>query len=1035
MTLSDLSIRRPVFAWMLMAALIIFGAISMGRLGVSQMPDYDFPVLTVNVQWPGTAPELIESEIVDRIESALMGIDKVRDLTSTIRPGSANITVEFEMERDVDAAMQDVQSRLSAIRMPKDVDPPTVRKSNPDDFPIMFVALSGKRSLRQLMDYVDNSLKDEIQTIPGVGDMTFGGYVDRNLRIWIDNTKLRARDLTVMDIAQAVQAEHFEASAGVIENEKNLMTVRTLGEAPTPEALMRIPINRRGGKPIFEQNIVLGDIARVENGLADRTSAARIDGNTAVGFGIMKVRGENAVAVGKRVRAKVDEINKVMPKDLNLKVNADFTVFVEQSVEETQRSLLLAALVTALVCFLFLGTWNSGFNVLLSIPTSIMGTFIVIYFMGFTLNMFTLLALALAVGIVVDDAIMVLENIIRHLHMGKDRVQASLDGAREITFAAVAASTAVIAIFLPVAFMSGIIGKFFFQFGVTLSAAVALSLLEAITLTPMRTSQLLTQGARISRMERASIAVFDFLSRGYRKALGWALGHRLATLLGGALIFALSIGISFWGVPFLSGKFAFAGLRTEMIPTQDQGIFSLRLLAPPGTSLTSMIERSVKVEEYLKGRPEVSRVYVAVGGSDSSSGFVFVNLVPKDKRKKGQVRIMDEVRKDLSKLKDVRVVVQDPSMRGFTSRRSYPVEFNIRGAEWSVLAEKADKIMARMKTTGLVQDVDSDYRTGMPEVRVTPNRNRAAQASVSMLDIGNTIDAAIGGIRVGKFTEGGRRFDVKIRLEAQERKQATDIGSLQIRTPYDQILTLRDLSSIEVKPSVQTLTRRGRQRSINITANMVTGKSQTEAIAAATKIAKEELPEGYRTTLSGGSQAFTDSFKSLGFVMLLGLIIAYMILASQFNSFAHPVTVLLALPFSVSGAFLALLITGQSLSLYSMIGIILLLGIVKKNSILLVEFANRQREEGLDPVEAMLKAGPIRLRPILMTSFATIAAAIPPALLSGPGSETRIPMSMTVIGGVLVSTLFTLFVVPCAYGFTGRKHKDPPAATQVQITE
>lgn len=1006
MSLADVSIRRPVFAWMLMAGLIIFGWISFQRLGVSQMPDVDFPVLTISVDWPGAAPEVMESEIVDRIEQAIVSVEGIRDIISTIRQGQTAITIEFNLTRDIDAALQEVQSAVTRVKMPTDVDPPTIQKTNPDDQPIMWLGLNSERSFRDLIEYVDLKVKDKFQTLPGVGEVILGGFVERNLRVWADNEKLRQYELTILDIKRALQLGHIETAAGVIENDKNESNIRVMGEGLTPEEVSGILITQRGGRPIYNTTIRIGDVARVENGLNDIRKISRVNGIQGIGLGIKKQRGANAVAVGDVVKAKLAEVQATLPKDIQMGVNFDSTKFIQESVSETNFTLVLSAIVTGLVCWFFLGSWSPTFNILLSIPTSIIGTFSIIYFMGFTLNFFTILGLALAVGIVVDDAIMVLENIYRHLEMGKNPVRAALDGANEITFAAVAASVAVIAIFLPVAFMKGVIGKFFFQFGVTISAAVGLSLLEAVTLTPMRCSQMLSASEKEGAITGFINEQFNRLSGLYRRILGRALSFRWTVI-------ALSI------VFFAGSLFLFKFLPKEFIPAQDQSMFLLRYQTPVGTSITSTSETMKEAEKFLLARPEVNRVYTAVGGftgGEVNAGIMFVSMKDPNKRKMSQGEFMDLCRTELGKLKDTKVFLQDLSTRGFTAQRGFPVEFNIRGGSWDELNDAAQKVVDNLKATGLVVDIDTDYRRGMPEVRVAPNRDRAAASGVSVEDIGQTVLSAIGGVKAGKYTENGRRYDVRLRLEGSERADAEALQKLEIRNDHGEIVPLADVIQVQTIPTLQTITRRNRERSISVFANVAPGASQAAALAAAEKIGAEVLPPGYKLYLGGGAQTFIESFQSLKFVLIMGVIVAYMILASQFNSFVHPFTVLLALPFSISGAVLGLLMGHQSLNLFSIIGIILLMGIVKKNSILLVEFMNKKRdEEGLPLRDAVLEAAPVRLRPILMTSFATIAAAVPPALALGPGAESRVPMAITVIGGVVVSTLFTLLVVPCAY--------------------
>ncbi len=1019
MTLSDLSIRRPVFAWMLMFGLIVFGAISLGRLGVSQLPDVDAPVLTITTTWEGAAPEVMETEIVDRIEQAIISVQGIHDLTSTIRQGNATVTIEFDLDRDVNVALQEVQANLSQIRFPKDVDTPTITKTNPEDQPIMWLGVSSnKRSLRDLIVYIDLNLRDQFQILPGVGEIILSGFSERNLRLWVDNSKLKEYELTILDLQKAIETEHTEIAAGYIENATHELNVRVMGESYSAEEIGNTLITQRGGKPIYTTTIRVKDVARVEDSLNDIRRISRRSGVPGIGFGIKKQRGANAVEVAKIVRTRIAELGKILPSDIQLAMSHDSTKFIEDSVRETEFTLVLSALVTGLVCWLFLGSWNSTFNVLLSIPTSIIGTFTILYFMGFTLNFFTLLGLALAVGIVVDDAIMVLENIFRHLQMGKDRIQASHDGAREITFAAVAASVAVIAIFLPVAFMKGVIGKFFFQFGVTISAAVMLSLLEAITLTPMRCSQFLSDHKTQSRFIAVINRRFQWLTEMYRKSLIFCLQRRWRVIIFSIIFFLASLIIT---------KF----LRKELVPDQDTGIFLLNFQTSVGSSLQYTDGKILEVEKLIKNRPEVVRYFVAVGGftgGESNRGMIFITLKPHSQRKISQKDFISWCRQEISKIPDLKVFLLDITSRNLgTPRGSFPVEFNIRGDSYQVLKEKAEKIIKQLNQTGLVKDLDTDYREGMPEVRVWPDRQRAATSEVSMDAIGKTVNAAIGGIRQGKFTQGGRRYDVRLRLNAEERVKPEDIEQLEVRTTYGELLPLKSIARIETVPTLQTITRRMRQRSISIFANVAPDKSQAEALTAAEQISKNVLPEGYRFFLSGSAQTFQESFAGLFFALWLGVLVAYMVLASQFNSFLHPFIVLLALPFSISGAFLALFLTGQTINLYSMIGMVLLMGIVKKNSILLVEFINRKRHtDKLSVHEAIIVAAPIRLRPILMTSCATLAAAIPPALALGPGAEMRIPMAITVLGGVFVSTILTLIVIPCAYSLLARFERTSP---------
>ena len=1015
-SLADLSIRRPVFAWMLMAALIIFGAIGLSRLGVSEQPDVDFPVLTINATWSGSAPEVMETEIVDRIEEQVISTQGVRNVTSQIQQGQASITLEFEIDRNIDAALTEVQSKLSDVELPLGADPPTIVKSNPEDQPILLLSASSTtRDMHALTEYLELNIVDQLKILPGVGEVTLAGYQQRNLRVWVDNTKLKPLQLTMLDVKNALETEQVEEAAGYLENAANEFNVRTMGEGVTPAAIGDIRIKKRGGEAIYNSNIRIRDVARVEDGLDDVRHTAIVNGRPGIGIGIKKQHGANSVAIAEGVKERLAELSKILPPDIKIDVNFDSSIFIQDAIHETEFTLMLSALITSVVCFLFLGSWTSTFNVLLSIPTSVMGTFAVLYFCGFTLNFFTLLGLSLAIGIVVDDAIMVLENIMRHREMGKSKVLAARDGAREITFAALAATIAVVAIFLPVAFMSGIIGRFFFQFGITISAAVLLSLLEALTVTPMRCSQFM--GTTQRGYARWAAGEFDKISRVYRRVLGACLDHRWLVIFASTAIFLLSLGLAYL-------------LPKEFLPRQDQSAFLIRIQTPVQSSIAFTEEKLVAAEKILKSHPEIDHFFSAIGGFTSdtgaadgavtdgqvNSGLIYVTLKPKSQRTLGQFALMDKLREELNAIPGVTAIPQDLASHDFIAGRGFPIELNLRGPDYTVLEKKSGEIIAAMNQTGDFRDIDTDFRTGMPEVRIYPDRELATESGVTVDTIANTVQAAIGGAVQGKFTNKDRRYDVRLRLEGGERVSPTDILNLDVRTDYGELIPISSVIKTNTVGTYQTIARTLRERSISIYANIAPGKSQAQALDRAEALAQDILPPGYRVFLGGGAQTFRETFASLFFALWLGIIVSYMVLASQFNSFIHPFAVLLSLPFCISGAFFGLLLTGQSINLYSLIGLVLLMGIVKKNSILLVEFTNAKRFiDGFSVRDAILFAGPVRLRPILMTSLATLAAAVPPALALGPGAESRIPMAITVIGGVIVSTFFTLLVVPCAY--------------------
>lgn len=1002
MNITEICIRRPVFAWMIMLATVLFGVVAIGRVGVSQYPDVDFPTISVGVTWEGAAPDVMEAEVIEVIEEAVMQVEGVRAVNSSARQGQASVTIELDIDRPVDLALQDVQTRVAQAqrRLPVDMDPPTISKTNPEDQPIMWVGLSGPYSRALLTDTAKYEIKERLQTLPGVGEVTLGGFLERNVRIWLDAAALARHKLTPADVQAALQREHVERPAGRIDARGREIIVRVLGEAFDLATLRDIIITRIDGAPIR-----LGAVAVVEDGFEDERRIARSLGFPVQGIGIRKQRGANAVAVAQAVRAELVKINDRLPEGMVAAVNFDSARFIEDTVRHIEIELIMAVLLTALVCWMFLGSLSSTLNVILAIPMSLLGTIAAIYFLGFTLNTFTLLALSLAVGIVVDDAIMVMENIYRHAEMGKPAAQAAREGTREITFAALAATIAVVAIFVPVVFIEGVTGKYFMQFGVTLSIAVLLSYVEAITLAPARCAQFLRAG-RHDRMWLGQQVDRGFatLARGYRWLLTRALRWSWVVLLAAATsIVGLVHGVQ--------------SLPKEMVPAQDQSRLMVRMFTEVGTSLEETDQVFRQAEEFINAQPEVRRTMAIVGGfggGNVSQVIVMTSLVPRSERQVSQAEFATRLRRNLSGIAGLRVVVQDLSQSGFTANRGFPVEVSVRGPDWPTLVDEALRLRDALAESGMVMDVDTDYELGMPELRLLPQRDRAADLGISVDDIATAVNTMIGGVRAGKYSSGGRRVDVRLKVRRDQRASPDALGQLYLRARTGEMIPLSTLVELEERPALQSITRRDRERAITITANVAPGYSQQDALTKVRELSKT-LPPGYKAVLGGASASFLESFAGLGFAFLLGVAVAYMVLGSQFNSFLHPVTVLTILPLSLVGAVFALLYSGQTLNIFSMIGLLLLAGIVKKNSIILVEYANNARDRGLDARAAMIEAGPTRLRPILMTSIATMTAAVPAALGLGEGSETRTPMAIAVIGGLAVSTALSLFVVPAFY--------------------
>ena len=1028
MNVTEVCIRKPVFAWMIMLGTVLFGYVALRKVGISQYPDVDFPTITVTANWEGAAPDVIESELVEQLEEAVMQVEGVKGVTSTARQGTATVTVELDIGRDVDVALQDVQAKVAQAQrfLPTDMDPPIVSKSNPEDQPILWIGLAGPYSRQMLADVAQYRVKERFQTVPGVGEVVMGGVLARNVRIWIDADKLAERQLTVTEVIAALRREHVELPAGRIEASGREVQVRVMGEALDLETLRHIVVATRNGDPVR-----ISDVSLVEDGFEDERRRARSLGFPVQGLGVKKQRGSNAVAVADGVRTALAEINKSLPEGMTATVVFDSAQFIEQAVNDIEHELILSVILTGLVCWMFLGSLSSTLNVILAIPMSLLGTIAVAWALGFTLNTFSLLALALAVGIVVDDAIMVMENVYRHAEMGKHRLRAAREGTAEITFAALAATIAVCAIFLPVIFMEGLIGRYFLQFGVCLSVAVLLSYVEAVTLAPARLSQMLRAG----RQHRGALGrqvdrAFAGLARGYRWVLGRTLKVPALILVVAALMLAGTV-------------IGFRALPSELVPSQDQSRLMIRLTTQVGSDLDDTDSVFRRAEQYINEMPEVDRTMAIIGGfggAGVNQVMVFVTLVPRDQRRDSQAAIAQKIRRQLNAIPGVRAVVQDPSQQGFTAQRGFPIEFSVRGSDWDTLVAEATALEQKLAQSGLAIDVDSDYQLGAPELRVQPDRNLAADLGVPMEQVAGAINALVGGQRIGKYSSGGRRVDVRVQLLQRQRSRPEDIGRVYVRSGSGQLVPLSSLVHLEERPTLQSITRRDRERAITVYGNVAPGHAQQEALAYVESLGRD-LPPNYRVVLSGQSVAFKESFASLAFAFVMGVAVAYMVLASQFNSFLHPITVLSILPLSFVGAVFALLWSSQTLNIFSMIGLLLLAGISKKNSIILVEYANHARARGCSAQEAMLEAGPVRLRPILMTSIATMMAAVPAALGLGAGSETRRPMAIAVIGGLVVSTLLSLVVVPSFYvvadrlkgwlgvGKVGRLGEEPKAGS------
>lgn len=1016
MTLSDFSIRRPVFAWMAMIALMFFGVLSYQKLGVAMLPEISFPEVTIHVSWPSAAPEVMETQIVDPIEQSVIAVEGVTDIEANMRQGFANIKLTFDPNKDLDAALQETNAKLRSVSLPSDVSPPTIDKINTDDNPILWVAVTtNKRSFHDLIDYVDLHLRSRFEVLPGVGSLVLGGWEDRSLRVWVDNDKLTKNQLTILDVKNTLKLENQDVAAGYLEGDQQQKNLRVLGQPFDPASFGQIPVSTRGGQRIYNSTIKLSDVAQVEDGLDDVRSQARSNGAISLGVGVQKLHGANDVEIGKAVVALVAQLNKELAatgdSDIHLIVNYDGTHNTARAIQETEFTLIESVIITGIVCWIFLGSWSSTFNVLLSIPTSVLGTFIVLNALGFTLNLFTLLGISLAIGIVVDDAIMVLENIVRHFHTGLSARSASLLGAREITFAATAATFAVAVIFAPIIFVGGIVGKLMFQFGTTISVAVILSLLEAITLTPMRCSQFMTRRQDESWLSVRVNILLSQWARRYRSLLELCLRWRWVTIGISVLLFGISCGIA----PFLN---------KEAFPKQDVGVLLVKFQTPVGSSLTFTATKAAKLEALYKTEPTIDHYFINCGGfagGETNQGISFVSLKDRSLRKETQSQISDRLRDTLAKDPEMSkpnclMTFIDVSGSVGGAKRGTGIELSVRGPDFEVLKAKVEALTERYAKSGFMTDIDTDFRDGVTEVHVLPDRERASAAGVTVQQIADTVNAAIGGIRIGKFTFGTRRDDVRMRLIPEQWQNLNDISRLYLRSESGDLIPLNTVAFIKPEKKLLSITREMRERAINIYANVASDKSTTTALDFAKTEAGKILPSGYHIVEVGASKDLTDNIKAVGLLFALAILVIYMTLAVQFNSFLNPLAIMVAVPFTFTGALLGLAVTHSTINLYSGIGMIVLMGIAAKNSILLVEFFNQQQYiHGKSLLNSILDGAPIRLRPILMTSTATVASMLPLVFGIGPGSEVRTSLGIVVISGVIVSTLFSLLVVPCVY--------------------
>ncbi|MBA3760288.1 MAG: efflux RND transporter permease subunit [Gemmatimonadales bacterium] len=1011
-----MSIRRPVLASMLSLALVLFGVIGYTQLAVREFPDVDAPIVSVTTVLPGANPQVVESAVTDILEEELSTVEGLRTLTSSSGEGVSNITLEFNLERGVEAAAQDTRDKVARIRerLPEDVEEPVVAKQDADAQPFFWLALSGENyDLLQLSDLGDRLVKSRLQTLPGVGQARIFGERRFSMRVWLSPSELSARGLTVQDVQQAIRSRNVEVPAGRIESQRREFTVRSLGELKTPEEFGNLAVSNTGGILVK-----LKDLGRVELGPEDERSALRFKGTQSIAIGVVRQSKSNIISVSDAISAELPRIQASLPPGVTLNIGFDQSIFVKRSIKEAEETLLIAALLVVVIIFLFLRNLRATIIPGLAIPTSIVAAFAIMYFMGFSINNFTLLALTLAIGIVVDDAIIVLENAYRHqeeLHESPE--EAAINGTREIAFAVLSTTIALVAVFTPLAFLKGSTGRLFNEFGVAVAGSVIISGFVALTLTPMLCAKILRVPQRHGPLYRVLENGFNSLASGYARSLAFTLKHRLVVVAITALITA-------------SAFFVFRSLKREFVPAEDRGWFLTFIIAPEGSSLAYTDGYQRRAEAILSKTKDISSFFSVVNiGDGVSRGIIFTNLEDWSNRNRSVMDVVSEVQAQYFGIPGIFAFASNPPAFGWGS----PVNFVIQHSDFDLLAKGNDTLLARARQVPGLVNVDSDLRVNKPQLTVSFDRDRAEDLGVSVSDVATTLQVLLGGSQTGTFTRANKQYDVIVQLDPRARATPSDMTGLYVRGRDNGLVKLEALATVQEGVGPRELNHFQRVRSATITASLAPGFTLGEALDSLTSIATEVLPKGSSTALAGESRELEESGSALYFAFLLALVVVFMVLASQFESLVHPFTVLLAVPLAVTGALLTLKLAGSTLNVYSQIGMILLIGLVTKNSILLVEYMNQLKERGMDTLAAAQEAGRIRFRPILMTSVATVAGALPIALGLGAGSLSRRPLGYAIVGGLMFSTLLTLYVVPSVYViFDGLFQRRKARATATQ---
>ena len=1019
-SLSDISIKRPVLAIVMSLVIILFGAIGFLYLGIREFPSVDPPVVTVSTSYTGANAEIIESQITEPLEESINGIAGIRTLSSSSRDGRSSVTVEFNLGVDMEAAANDVRDRVSRAQynLPPDVDPPIVAKADADASPIWFINVKSElRPLLELNDIATRQFKEKFQTIDGVSSVQIWGEKKFSIRLRIDPTQMAAYRLTALDISQALAKQNVELPSGSIEGQNMELTVRTLGRLRTAEDFDNMIVKEQGDRIIRFRDVGKAELAP-EN---ERTLLKR-DAIPMVAVAVIPQPGANHIVIVNDLNKRMEQIKADLPPDVIVELGTDYTKFVRASIAEVEETIVIAFLLVALIIFVFLRDWRSTIIPLTAIPISLIGTFFIMYLFGFSVNVLTLLGIVLAIGLVVDDAIVVLENIYAKVEEGMTPTQAAFAGAREIYFAVISTTITLAAVFLPVIFLEGITGRLFREFGIVVAGAVIISAFVSLTLTPMLSSRLLKTRKQQPWLYRKTEPFFEWLTDGYADALSTFMRYRW---LAWVLMLGF-VGISYY---LLTGK----RLPSELAPLEDRGNFRIYTTAQEGATFEYMQKYMDALGEFMTREidPAERDAVITItspgfGSSATNSGYTRIALTPADQRQRSQQEIVDAITPKLKQLPGARSIVSQDQTINAGRSRGQPIQYVIQAPNFEKLKEYLPLVLEKAQESPLLEGVDANLKFTKPEIRVEIDREKAQSLGVSIQDVGQTLQLGLSGRRFGYYLQDGKQYQVIGQIERADRNDLLDLKSLYVKSKSGELIQMDNLVTLTEQSSPPQLLRFNRYISATISANTAKGVTLGEGIAEIQRIGDEVLDDTFTTELDGNSREFQESSSSLLFAFLLSLVLIFLILAAQFESFIDPIIILLTVPLAVCGALLSLWDFGQTMNIFSQIGIIVLVGLVTKNGILIVEFANQRKEEGLNKAEAAVEAAVSRFRPILMTSLCTILGILPIALALGAGSESRVSMGIAVVGGMLFSTILTLFVIPAVYSYMSRSYVAPP---------